>query len=85
MPTGPLFNMRMPDDPGVDPIQPGKEPTMFGNYSKIIGSLVGAGFGYAVAKLGLPAEFATPDIQLGVVGICSAIFTYFFPANKPSA
>ena len=55
---------------------------MFANHSKLIGSLVGAGFGYAVAKLGLPAEFATPEIQMGVTGLFSAACTWLFPANK---
>lgn len=55
-----------------------------GNYSKFIGSLVGAVFGYAVAKLGLPESFATPDIQSGVVMIFSMLFVYLFPANKPA-
>lgn len=53
-----------------------------GSYSKLIGSIVGAAFGYAVAKLGLPAEFATPEIQMGVTAICAAAFTWAFPANK---
>ena len=55
---------------------------MFANHSKLIGSLVGAGFGYAVAKLGLPAEFATPEIQMGVTGLFAAVATWLFPANK---
>jgi hypothetical protein len=55
---------------------------MIANHSKLIGSLVGAGFGYAVAKLGLPAEFATPEIQMGITGLFAAIATWIFPANK---
>ena len=55
---------------------------MFANHSKLIGSLVGAGFGYAVARLGLPVEFATPEIQMGVTGLFSAAATWLFPANK---
>lgn len=57
---------------------------MFGNYSKFIGSLVGATFGYAVAKLGLPADFATPEIQMGATGIFASIATWLFPANTVS-
>jgi hypothetical protein len=56
-----------------------------GSYSKFIGSLVGAVFGYAVAKLGLPESFATPDIQMGVVTIFGSLFTYLFPANSTAA
>lgn len=85
MPTGPLFQPRMPDDPGVDPIQPGKEPTMFGNYSKLVGSAVGAIFGILVSKFALPAEYASPEIQASVTVLLTAVVTYLFPANKPSA
>lgn len=59
-----------------------------GNYSKMIGSLVGGGFGFAVAHWGLPVDFATPDIQAAVTGLITivggAAFTFIFPANKPS-
>lgn len=58
---------------------------MLGNYSKIVGSLVGGLFGVMVANFGLPAEWATPEIQSAVTVIMSAVFTYMFPANMPKA
>lgn len=61
---------------------------MLGNYSKVIGSLVGGAFGFAVAHWGLPEDLATPEIQTAITGaitiVGGALFTYFFPANKPS-
>ncbi len=55
-----------------------------GNYSKLIGSLVGAAAGVAVS-FGLPEELATPEIQGAIVIVLAGVFTYFFPANKPPA
>lgn len=57
---------------------------MLGNYSKLVGSIVGGAFGFAVSK-GLPEALATPDVQAAVVGMFGTLFMYFFPANKPSA
>lgn len=61
---------------------------MLATINKAIGAAIGAAAGYLVSK-GLPAEFATPEIQLGittaVVGIVAGIVTYFFPANKNPA
>lgn len=57
---------------------------MLGNYSKVIGSIVGALAGALVSFGLLPAELATPEIQAGVIAILSAVATYAFPANKPS-
>jgi hypothetical protein len=54
-----------------------------GNYSKLIGSIVGGVVGIA-ATFGLPAEWATPEIQGAIVVILSAIATFIFPANKAS-
>lgn len=51
-------------------------------YSKLIGSVVGAAIGFAVAKLGLPAEFNTPEIVTGVTAVLSAVAVWIFPANK---
>lgn len=51
-----------------------------------IGGIVGAGFGLLVAKYGLPAEFATVEIQTGVTmavsGLFAGVIAYFFPENK---
>jgi hypothetical protein len=54
------------------------------NYSKLIGSLVGGALGFAVSRWGLPADFATPDIQGAVTILLGAAATFIFPANKPS-
>lgn len=56
-----------------------------GNYSKLIGSLVGGALGLAVSILGLPAEAATPEIVSAVTVLLSAIATFLFPANKQSS
>lgn len=53
-----------------------------GNYSKLIGSVVGAGAGALVSFGVLPEEFATPEIQASVTALFVAVFTYAFPANK---
>jgi len=55
-----------------------------GNYSKLIGSLVGGIFGFAVARLALPADLATPEIQGAVTILVGAVFTFIFPKNQPS-
>ena len=55
---------------------------MLGNYSKIVGSIVGALAGALVSFGILPDQLATPEIQTSIVGILSAVFTFFFPANK---
>jgi hypothetical protein len=55
-----------------------------GNYSKLIGSLVGGVIGYLGSKYALPAEWTSPDMQAAITLILSAAATYLFPANKPS-
>jgi hypothetical protein len=55
-----------------------------GNYSKLIGAIVGGVVGLLGSKYALPAEFSSPDIQAAITLILSAVATYFFPANKPS-
>lgn len=55
-----------------------------GNYSKIIGSLVGGIFGVLLNLSVLPADLATAEIQGAVIVVLSAVFTFFFPANKPA-
>lgn len=54
---------------------------MFGNFSKLIGSLVGGVIGVGVSKFGLPAEVATPEIQGAITVLLSALATFLFPAN----
>lgn len=54
-----------------------------GNYSKLYGSLTGGIIGILVSRLGLPAEFATPEIQGALTVLMSALFTYAFPRNNP--
>lgn len=60
-----------------------------GNYSKLLGSIVGGVLGIAVVKGALPAELASPDnvnLIIGGIGsvvtIGAALATYLFPANK---
>ena len=55
-----------------------------GNFSKLIGSIVGAAIGFGVAKGFLPADWNTPDIVAAFTAVASAIFTWAFPANKAS-
>lgn len=55
-----------------------------GNYSKLIGSLVGGVLGFAVSRWGLPTDFATPDVQGALTVLLGAVATFIFPANKPS-
>ncbi|WP_315920470.1 hypothetical protein [Mesorhizobium sp. SP-1A] len=55
-----------------------------GNYSKLIGSIVGGVAGLLVARGLLPEEWATTEIQGAIVVLLSAVATYAFPANKPS-
>lgn len=55
-----------------------------GNYSKVIGSIVGAVIGFAVSKGFLPSDLGTPEVVGGVTAIFAAVATYFFPANKPA-
>lgn len=57
---------------------------MLGNYSKLIGSLVGGIFGVLVSRYGLPDAWATPEIQGAVTVLLSAACTWAFPANEPS-
>ncbi len=54
-----------------------------GNFSKLIGSLVGAVLGFGVARGFFPADWATPDIVAAFTGVASAVFTWAFPANDP--
>lgn len=53
-----------------------------GNYSKLIGTLVGAGAGALVSFGLLPEALATPEVQAGVVAVLAAVATYLFPANQ---
>lgn len=82
MPTGPLFQPRMPDDPGPEP-QPPKE-TIMQNISKAIGAAVGGTAAGTVAVPFMPE--GTPwygYLALYVITIgLPALLTYFAPANK---
>ncbi len=53
-----------------------------GNYSKLIGSIVGGLIGLGVSKGLLPAEANTPEIIGAVTTLFAAVSTYLFPANK---
>ncbi|MCP5099876.1 MAG: hypothetical protein GY943_30345 [Chloroflexi bacterium] len=52
-----------------------------GNYSKLVGAFVGSGLALGAA-LGLPADWATPEVGAGITGVFAMIFTYAFPANR---
>lgn len=52
-----------------------------GNYSKLIGSIVGGIIGWLGSKYALPPELTSPNIQAAATIILSAIATYLFPAN----
>lgn len=55
---------------------------MLGNYSKLYGSLTGGIIGFVISRLGLPAEFATPEVQGALTILLSAAATALFPANQ---
>lgn len=55
-----------------------------GNYSKLIGSLVGGILGFAVAHWGFPSVFDTPEAIGAITILVGAIATWAFPANKSS-
>jgi hypothetical protein len=55
-----------------------------GNYSKLIGAVVGGVIGLLGSAFALPTDWATPEIQGALTVLMSALFTFFFPANKPS-
>jgi protein-S-isoprenylcysteine O-methyltransferase Ste14 len=64
---------------------------IMGNYSKLIGAIVGAALGMLVAFGVVPDEWATAEntetliAAIGtIVGLGAAIATYFFPKNKPT-
>lgn len=66
------------------PMETKNEEYNMGNYSKLIGSLVGGVLGLLVAKNVIPAEFNTPDVQAAVTVLVSAFAVWAFPANKLS-
>ena len=55
-----------------------------GNYSKLIGTIVGGGLGILVNTGILPADMATTEIQSAIVTLLAAVGTFIFPANNPS-
>jgi hypothetical protein len=52
-----------------------------GNYSKLIGSIVGGALGWLGSTYALPPELTSPNIQAAAMIILSAVATYLFPAN----
>ena len=56
-----------------------------GNYSKLIGSIVGGIIGWLGSKYALPANLTSPEIQAAATLILSAVATYLFPANSAGA
>jgi hypothetical protein len=56
-----------------------------GNYSKLIGSIVGGVIGWVGSKYALPPSLTSPEIQAAATLILSAVATYLFPANMASA
>ena len=53
-----------------------------GNYSKLIGTLVGGGISWGISKGLLPVEWADPTTVSAITTLITAICVYFFPANK---
>ncbi|MGH6861511.1 MAG: hypothetical protein ACRECY_14745 [Phyllobacterium sp.] len=56
-----------------------------GNYSKLIGSIVGGVVGWLGSTYALPPELTSPNIQAAATVILSAVATYLFPANTGPA
>lgn len=56
-----------------------------GNYSKLIGSVVGGVIGWLGSRYALPANLTSPEIQAAATVILSAVATYLFPANTVGA
>jgi hypothetical protein len=55
-----------------------------GNYSKLIGSIVGGAIGWIGSKYALPPSLTSPEIQTAATLILSAVATYLFPTNTVS-
>ena len=55
-----------------------------GNYSKLIGSIIGGVLGWLGSTYALPPELTSPNIQAAATIILSAAATYLFPANAGS-
>jgi hypothetical protein len=55
-----------------------------GNYSKVIGAVVGGVVGLLGSRFGLPTDWATPEVQGAITILLSAGATFLFPANKPN-
>lgn len=53
-----------------------------GNYSKLFGSIIGGALGLAVARFGLPADLASPEVVGAVTTVGAAVLTWLFPANS---
>lgn len=53
-----------------------------GNYSKLIGAIIGGIVGLGVSKGFLPADLASPENVAALTTVTAAFFTYVFPANK---
>lgn len=51
-------------------------------YSKMFGAIIGAVLGMAVAKFGLPAEVASPEVESALTLLVTAFATWLAPANK---
>jgi hypothetical protein len=56
-----------------------------GNYSKLVGSIVGGVIGWLGSKYALPPSLTSPEIQAAATLILSAVATYLFPANTAGA
>lgn len=54
-----------------------------GSYSKLIGAVVGFVLSFGVAKLALPAEWASAEVVTAITGGITAVLVWAFPANKP--
>jgi ABC-type antimicrobial peptide transport system permease subunit len=55
-----------------------------GNYSKLIGSIVGGFLSWVVAKYALPPEWSSTEVVQGITIVIGSALVYLFPANKPA-
>jgi hypothetical protein len=77
--------IEMVDRSPFPPISMSSTEDNMGNYSKLIGSVVGGVIGWLGSKYALPQSLTSPEIQAAATLILSAVATYLFPANTASA
>ena len=71
---------RRVENAGSSALPDNQEKVAMGNYSKLIGAIVGPLLGIG-ATLGLPAAFTGPTIETALIALISAVVVWAFPAN----